>query len=128
MAVLFFEYVFWHYSRALSEMVVIFGNLAWFFYHFFSVNILLRTLVSPIWRVEEKYSSGGFRPQAIFESFIVNLISRIVGVLLRSALIISGIMSGLILAALFIVSLAAWLILPALIPILFIGGLTLFLL
>src|SRR3970282_2105596 len=127
-AVLFFEYIGWHYSPAISEMIGLFGNLAWFFYHFFSIGILSRTFVSPIWRLEERYSGRGFNPQALFESLVVNLISRIVGVLLRSALIISGALTELLLAALFILSFVAWLILPVLIPILFIGGLTLFLL
>ncbi|OGF52482.1 hypothetical protein A3I27_00920 [Candidatus Giovannonibacteria bacterium RIFCSPLOWO2_02_FULL_43_11b] len=128
MAILFFEYIFWHYSRAISEMIGIFGNLVWFFYHFFSIGILSKTLISPIWRLEERYSGSGFSPQALFESLVVNIISRIVGVLLRSALIISGILSELFLAILFIISFISWLIFPVLVPILFIGGLTLFLL
>src|SRR3989338_9094620 len=125
MAVLFFEDIGWHYSREISEMIGLFRNLVWFFYHFFSIGILSRTLISPVWRLEEKYRSDGFNPQALFESLVVNLISRIVGVLLRSALIISGLLSEIFLAALFIISFAAWLAFPALIPILFIGGLNL---
>ena len=124
MGVLFFEYFFWHYGRAFWEMFGIFGNFAWFFYNFFSVGILTRTLISPIWRLEEKYKKG-FDPQALFESLVVNLISRIVGFLLRIVLIISGIISEFLLIGIFLITFAAWIILPVLIPILFIGGLTL---
>lgn len=127
MAVLFFEYTFWHYGRAISEMFELFGNFAWFFYHFFSIGILSRTLFSPIWRLQEKYSKG-FDPQAFFESFIVNIISRIVGFLLRSILIISGIIAEILVFLLFIISFVAWIFFPILIPVLFIGGITLSLL
>ncbi|MDD5357413.1 MAG: hypothetical protein PHS53_04675 [Candidatus Pacebacteria bacterium] len=81
---LFFEHYFtWHYSRALNAIVGIAHNFIWFLYHFFSVPILLKTFFSPWRRLNEEYR-GGFNVEAIFSSFVVNTMMRIVGVLIRA--------------------------------------------
>ncbi len=73
-------YLGWHYGVAYSDMVNIWKNFFVFLYNFFSIPTLFSTLLSPWHRMSDGYSKGF---DGIVGTFIVNLIMRIVGIVMR---------------------------------------------
>ena len=104
-------YLRWHYSRALLEGFVIGRNTVWFVYHFFSVPILMHTFLAPFQRLGEPYKKG-FYLQYNLSVFTVNTLMRIVGVCMRSVLIVVGIIATLMSIGIGIFALLMWLVLP----------------
>lgn len=121
-----FSYFFWHYTRALAELLGICRNLLWFVYHFFSLGVLGKTLFSPWQKLDEPYKKG-FRPSAFFETFVINIVMRIVGFLVRSFVIIFGATIWLIVLIAEAVFFLSWLLLPLVIVVFIVSGVRLML-
>lgn len=83
------HYLLWHYSRAFLEIFHVWLNLLWFIVNFFSIPQLMRSWLSP-WKriVEDRGEKWNFEDLAAF--VIINIISRIVGGILRTAVIVTG--------------------------------------
>jgi hypothetical protein len=119
-----FYYVSWHYTQAVHDLVGIVFNFIWFFYEFFSIPLLLKTLFSPFHRLGEKYSQK-FDIWSWFQTFTINMIMRMVGFLIRFFLILIGIFFILLTCVLGIVFLVAWLTAPLLLMFAFSYGIKL---
>ncbi len=121
---LFFSYFSWHYGRSIRELLNIQKNIIWFLYHFFSLPILVRTFFSPWRAMGEAYEHKDiFHIGEMLSSFAVNTMMRIVGIFVRSIIILFGsffIVSSIILA---VGVLVFWLFIPFIILLLFISGL-----
>jgi hypothetical protein len=82
----------------------------WFFYHFFSISILLQTFFSPFQRLSES-SGKGLDIERMAETLVVNTLMRAVGMFIRIIFITAGAISIIITitggAILFFVWLAA---------------------
>jgi hypothetical protein len=105
------HYIHWHYATAPKELRHVAKNLIWFLINFFSLPQLTRSLFSPYRRItEERGSTFNFEDFAGY--IIVNLISRIIGLILRLAIILSGLMAVLILCLLIVVTYVFWFIAP----------------
>jgi hypothetical protein len=117
-------YIRWHYSYALSDIIGIIRNFLWFFYEFFSIPLLLKTLFVPFHRLSET-AHKGFDPSAWAEAFMVTTMMRVVGAFLRILLIGMGVLFLVLtlLGGMFI--LAVWVFAPAMLIFLFGSGLTL---
>ncbi len=109
---LFLAYFRWHYSRAYRDTLAIWFNFAWFITHFFSIPLLIRTLLSPWKRMTERPQEHN--AQAVFESIIVNVLSRMVGFVIRAALIISGVVSLILHSFGLLLFMVVWTLLPIL--------------
>lgn len=105
-------YFFWHYSRALFNIVTIWKNFMWFTYHFFSIPTLTRTLLSPWRRLSEEYSSDGFDIEEYAAAFAVNFMMRLLGAVMRTGVIIIGIIALILLFVFGVVFTAVWLLMP----------------
>lgn len=113
------DYLLWHYTTALADIFFIWRNMMWAVGHMFSVQEVLLTLFSPFKRLQEEAPN----PLADFQGFlgglVVNILMRIVGFIIRSALlfIAFGVWAILIVfgTALFLV----WFLLPYLLLIIF---------
>lgn len=120
------EYFLWHYTTALRLCLNVATNFVWFTYHFFSMPVLFRTLFSPWHKIHEKYRAG-FHPASLAETFVINTIMRLVGFVVRTAVLIFGgglcIVTALVGLAFFLV----WLILPLAVLVLIFEALRLFL-
>ncbi len=119
-----FYYIRWHYSMAIRDLFGIIGNFLWFFYEFFSIPLLLKTLFVPFHRLQET-AHKGFKPSAWAEAFIVTTLMRFVGALMRIMLITIGIC---FIVTTFIVGTAVmvtWLLAPLMLLFLVISGVTL---
>jgi len=83
------HYLLWHYTRAFKEIFHVWFNLIWFVIHFFSISQLMRSWFSPRKRmVEDRGRTWNMEDLAGY--VIIGFISRIVGFLVRSVVIVMG--------------------------------------
>ena len=113
MSNIFFQYLEWHF---IDMPKVIFGawkNFLKFNLAYFSISLLLKTFFSP-WH-HYRYSYGkGFDPKKYVEVFFSNIISRFIGAVMRTILIIVGIVLEVLIFFGGIIILVGWLIFPIL--------------
>ena len=91
----------------------------------FSVPLLARTFLQP-WR---RYFTGyprGFNPALMFESFFGNIMSRVIGMILRTFFILLGILFDAVIFAVGLTALALWVAGPFLSIYMFFAGIRLF--
>lgn len=107
------HYLIWHYGRAFGEIAHVWANLFWFTYHFFSIPQLLRSYLSPWKRMtEERGETFSFEDLAGF--VVINIISRFIGMILRTIIIGAGTIALLLLCIGFVVTYTFWVCAPAL--------------
>lgn len=86
----------------------------------FSIPILLRTWFSP-WK--QIYTPSSFRN--FFQAMIDNMISRFVGAMVRSGMIVGALLASFVITLFGVVVLVLWPLIPVTVivfPILFLGG------
>jgi hypothetical protein len=117
------HYFVWHYTRAITEWFHIWGNLLWFIVHFFSLPLMVRSWLAPWKRISEPHQSA-WDIEEWASSFLINALSRLIGILLRTLLIIIGVITliGLLIAGTLIA--LSWVIAPVAIILLLILGIT----
>ncbi len=126
MGALTFHYFRWHYSRALLDLVGIIRNFLWFFYEFFSISLLLRTLFVPFHRLEDDRKKKNVLDfSAMAEVLLVNMLMRIVGALVRSFLIVFGTIFIVCTSVFGCFFLLVWLFAPLFFIFLVVAGITL---
>ncbi len=101
----------WHFVQMPALLFEIWKSYLAFCRDFFSVPLLLRTLLLP-WRQEEFPRGRGFDIGRFFSALIYNTFSRFMGALLRLALIIIGLLCELAVAVIGCVAIVYWLLLP----------------
>ena len=84
--IVFYEYVTWQYGEGVREFVRAWQNVHWFLWRVFSVSLMLRTFFAPFRRTGEAYGRG-FDLVAMAQTFLINLVTRFVGVVVRSVLL-----------------------------------------
>ncbi len=83
----FFEYIAWAYGEGVKEFWRAWTNAHWFVYRFFSVPLMVRTLFQPFRRMQEGYGQG-FDVERWLETFVMNMITRAIGFLVRASLLL----------------------------------------
>lgn len=115
------HYLLWHYSRAYIEWFNVWTNLLWFVVNFFSIPQLIRSWFSPWKRMtEERTKAWDFEDFA--GTILINLLSRIIGAMLRTVVIAMGLVALAFMMAFGVLVYALWLIAPILILALIITG------
>jgi hypothetical protein len=89
------DYFIWHYTRAWWQMWGIWRNFLWFVIHFFSLPQLTRSWFAPFKRMTERRGKQ-FNFEDLATYIIINLLSRIIGALIRTVLILLGLITLLI--------------------------------
>jgi hypothetical protein len=108
------HYLLWHYTKAFGEIFHVWKNIIWFTFKFFSIPQMLRSFISPWKRMtEDRGSTFNFEDLAGF--IIINFVSRIIGIILRTVVIIAGTASLVILLAGIMATYIFWVLAPALI-------------
>ncbi len=107
------HYILWHYTTAFSEILHVWKNLLWFTYNFFSLPQMFKSYFSPWKRMtEERGNTFNFEDLAGF--IIINLISRIIGMILRTIIISVGLLAILVLILAIIITYIFWIFAPIL--------------
>ena|SRR3990167_1072825 len=122
----FFEYIAWHYSEGIAEFLSAWKNIHWFLYRFFAIPILMRTFFQPFKRIQESYVRG-FDPAKFFETAVINLVTRLVGAVVRSIILGIALLSQLFALVFGALLLTLFLAAPLLVPLSVVGGLFLLL-
>ena len=114
--VVFFEYLSWQYGAGIQEYIMAWQNIHWFLYRMFSVHVLLRTFFAPFRRTSESYGKS-WDPSHVAQIFLENMVTRFVGMLVRSVLLFIGAVMQIIVfllgSLLFVVFLTGPVALPA---------------
>jgi len=114
--IVLFDYLAWHYGIGVKEYLKAWMNIQWFWYHFFSMPVLLKSYFKPFHRMQEGYGRG-FDPGKYFEVFVVNLIMRVVGAAIRSVFLVAGVLAELVTFILGILFFALFIVSPVAIPV-----------
>ncbi len=120
----FLGYLKWHYGKALLKTFALWKNILVFIFNFFSIKSLIGNFYMPWKRLADNYPEN-FNIKAYFKTFLTNTIMRIVGMLMRSIIIIVGLFCCIIYIIFLPVTLIFWIALPAIIGFLMIYGLIL---
>ncbi len=115
------HYLLWHYSRAYIQFFNVWKNLLWFIVKFFSIPQMLRSWISPWKRITEDRKKA-WNIEDMAGSFVINILSRFIGAIMRTVVIISGIFSLLVTFVGGLVTYLIWTVAPALIVFLIILG------
>jgi len=83
------DYFVWHYTQAWWQMWGVWRNFLWFTIHFFSIPQLLRSWFAPFKRIAQNRGDK-FNLEDFASYIIINIISRIIGAIARTAIIIVG--------------------------------------
>lgn len=105
------NYLKWHYTLAIVNIFSIWGNFCWFLWNYFSIRQLARTLFTP-WRRLAESADSVFDFFNYFSSILITLIMRVVGVLVRSAVILIGLATMALVTATGAIFLLAWILMP----------------
>jgi hypothetical protein len=108
------QYLVWHFFDLSKEIIKAWKNFLLFNLNYFSIFLLLKTFFSP-WRKYQWSYGRGFDPKRYLEAFFSNSISRILGAIIRSFLIVIGLLAELFIFLVGLFIFLAWLFLPFLI-------------
>jgi|SRR3989344_8407162 len=101
----------WHFLDTARIILIAWKNFLLFNLRYFSLPILFRTLFS-YWH-KYKWSYGrGFDVKVYFEAAISNLISRVIGAIMRSFLILIGVIVEILIFFAGLIVFFVWLFLP----------------
>lgn len=127
MTLLIGEYFIWHYGKGIRDFFMVWGNLLWSGYHFFSIRLLAATLFAPYKRFHQQYDWAHLELGALGQDILLNLFMRMLGMSLRLCVITAGLAYEATMLLGGIVMFAIWLLLPVLIPSLAMFGIVLLL-
>jgi hypothetical protein len=105
------HYLLWHYTAGLHDYARVAKRFLSAVTSIFSLKLLFRTFFQPFERLGEHYHGGG--PSAYFEIFIVNTLMRMVGMLVRSCVIVIGLISWVLACVFCVAGFGVWLVAPA---------------
>lgn len=105
------SYFIWHFAKAPNGILRIIRNYLIFCEHFFSIKLLLKSLFAP-WKRITFEEGVGFSLSKYFEVIVSNLVSRFLGAIVRSVLIVIGVLAQIIVLIFGLTILIVFLFLP----------------
>ena len=119
-----FQYLEWHFADTPRGILRAWKNCLRFNLNFWSVIILIKTFFSH-WR-RYRYDYGrGFDIKRYFEVWTFNMISRVLGAILRSFLIVLGVLTEILVISAGFTVFLFWILLPFIVILGFIYGIKL---
>lgn len=103
-------YLAWHFGAAWGDLWRLYTNISWFLFNFFSIKILLATFFAPWKRLHERGRRKG--EGGVAGRLILNAVTRLVGILLRALVILTGLVSLAAFSLFSFALFALWLVLP----------------
>lgn len=107
----------WHFFEVVNNILDLWRNYLKFNLEYFSIPVLIKTFFYP-WHRYRMFYSKRFEPWQYFEAFTFNLMSRIIGVVLRLFFIFLGIFVEVLILFLVPAVFIVWIFLPLIIPVL----------
>jgi len=107
------QFIKWYYLDQPKAILRTWKNFLRFNLNYFSISLLLKTLFSH-WRKYQWSYGRGFDIKRYAEVFFSNLISRIIGAIIRLFLVIIGIITEIFIVLAGIIVFLGWLLLPVL--------------
>src|SRR3989344_6954049 len=104
----------WHYTFAPRQIIEIWIGFLAATLHYFSVGLLLRTLVSP-WHRDTTGYGRGFDFKRYLSIWSLNMVSRGVGFIVRSVTIVLALLAEVLIAVIGLMFLALWFTAPLII-------------
>lgn len=117
----FWGYLKWHYSKGFKSLFVVWNNFLSFLANYFSLKLMISNLFDHWKRMSDPYPKK-FSFSAYLSAFIVNLITRLVGIIMRLFILIIGSLICLIFILLLPILILVWLCLPIMILFFIISG------
>lgn len=108
---IFFEIVVWHFFDVPKSILTAWNNFLLFNLNYFSIPLLLRTYFSHWRRYSYSYEKV-FEFWKNIEIFVFNMMSRIIGAILRTFFIVIGALVEIIIIIIGSIILLTWLVLP----------------
>ena len=108
-----FQYLKWYFIDRIRVILSAWKNFLRFYFNYFSIPILFRTLFSPWKRISEPYGKK-FDPWHYIEAFVMNVMSRTIGAIIRICFLVVGIFFQIIVFLSGLVFLVFWIIAPGL--------------
>jgi len=110
-------YIKWHYGKSLLSLTKVWRNFLYFILDFFSMKLLFRNFFDPWKRMADNYPKN-FNLKKYLYVLITNIIVRVVGIMMRTILIITGLSCYILLILFYPIVLSIWLVLPFIVIIL----------
>jgi len=107
------QFIKWYYLDQPKAILRTWKNFLRFNLNYFSISLLLKTLFSH-WRKYQWSYGRGFDIKRYAEVFFSNLISRVIGAIIRFFLILIGVVAEIIIVLAGIIVFLGWLLLPVL--------------
>ena len=111
LAHLLFAYFSWHYTVALRQLFGVWKNFIWYIGHLFSVGLMVRTILSP-WKRKTLTVGSIVKFEDFAAAITVNIMSRIVGFIIRVPIILTGLLIMMFMLVGLVVFYLFWLLLP----------------
>lgn len=108
---IFFQWLEFQFFDAPKEILKAWRNFLRFNLNYFSIKVLFKTLFS-YWHKYRWQAPRGFYPWQWVEAQVGNLISRVLGAIVRTGLIIFGLISEVFVFCAGLLVLLVWLVLP----------------
>ena len=106
----------WYFVRQPLAIIRSYGEYCAALNEIFSFNFLLRTLLSPWKGIVDAYPSKGLDVSKIFQAFVLNCMTRLIGFCFRIVTIAIGLLCHAIFLTVFACWLAIWVLYPLLVP------------
>jgi len=107
------QYLIWQFFDVPGELIKAWKNFLLFNLNYFSISLLVKTFFSH-WRRYKWFYGKGFDIGRYLEVLFSNLISRVLGAIIRSFLLLIGLMVEIFIILAGLIVFAGWLIMPAL--------------
>lgn len=108
---LLIQYLTWQFIDSPKAIIIAWKNYLLFNLNYFSIPILLRTFFSHWHRYYYSYGRG-FSPSRYFEAFTFNMMSRVIGAILRTVFIAVGILTEIFIVIIGVFLVLGWIVLP----------------
>jgi hypothetical protein len=110
-------FILWWYGHGWAQQLGLIRSMLVRTFDFFSVDLLARTLFSPFRQISAGKVRGSLEVQ--FRAWLDRLISRFIGALLRTVIILVGLLSLITMLVVAVLRILFWPLLP-LLPVIFV--------
>ncbi len=111
---IFLRWLFWHFVEVPKNILLGWKNFLKFNGVYFSMGLLLKSLFSP-WRADVGDYGRGFDAKRYFDTFLGNMISRVLGAVVRLVVIAIGLVMQVIIFFIGLLVLIVWICLPGIV-------------